>query len=188
MDNSEAELSPDQQDDAGFLFDALRQLSPGRLLTNLTVGIVRQAPHAPSAPLSWTLPLSATRGIGATDDEIATMNAQADARQRVLEDSPAFQAALSRLTALGAASEWSQEIEYGFRSRLLSVSVPLDVLPKIQDQAADDAGITTAEARQEAAETFRRWMLQTYHHDWRQHQKTWPLLYANPYAPASTEA
>ncbi|QKH39466.1 hypothetical protein FOC84_32820 [Achromobacter pestifer] len=181
MDIAASTLVPDRGDDAQYLQHALEQLSPLRLFDELMIGITRNAPREHAGQRAQPLILSTARSIGATAEEIAVMDAQADARQALLEANPAFQASLARLSAAGITWEWGQECEYGYRSRCPSLFSPPQAISRIEEMAANDAGLDTAQEKQDAADIYRRWLLQNYHPDWKQYQQKWPTLYANPH-------
>ena len=170
----------DKRNDAEYLDDILAPMSPLWLLNSVMAQVTRQAPREPSGRFWKSVGLSSTRGIGATPEEIGAMNAQADARRAMLDSSPVFRATLARLTAVGVLPEWGEDGEYSFRARILRLVVPLEAISQIQEMVADDAGIESPQERLEAAEIYRRWLLQSYQPDWQQYREQWPTLYENP--------
>jgi hypothetical protein len=170
----------DQRGDKEFLGDVLKGASPLRLLTWVMTQHTERAPY--DGQRMWsTTDLSRTRGIGATRENLAAMNAQADSRRNMLEGSPAFHAAIDRIKAAGVIPEWGDDGEYSFTSRVLRLFVPAEAIPRLQEMAADDAGIHDPELRREAAELFRRWLLQNFHPDWKAYQERWPVVDRCPY-------
>ena len=109
------------------------------------------------------------------------MNAQAVARRRLLEGSAVFKRVLSRIEAVGVTPEWGDDGEPGFTARVLRLFVPRDSITRLQEMAADDAGIVDSAERLHAAELYQRWLLQNYHSEWEEYRKRWPVVEQNPY-------
>jgi hypothetical protein len=169
----------DQRGDEEYLRDVLQPMSPLWLLNWITAMLTKRAPHTQGRIVS-TIDLSSTQG-NPSPEQLAAMNAQADARRHMLDASPAFRAALARIETAGVTHEWAATGEYSYTSRVLYLFIPLDAIPRLQDMAADDAGFDTPEERQKAAERYQRWLLQNYHPDWKAYQQRWPLIELNPY-------
>jgi hypothetical protein len=170
----------DQRSDEEYLRDILKPMSPLGLLNWIMTRLTERAPHAPEGRIFSTLDLSSTGG-NPSPKQLAAMNAQADARRRMLDASPVFRAALARIEAAGVTHQWAEAGEYSYTSRVLHLFIPMDAIPRLQDMAADDAGIDNPEERRHAAERYRRWLLQNYHPDWETYQQRWPLIERNPY-------
>jgi hypothetical protein len=196
----------DQRSDEEYLRDFLAPMSPLGLLNWITATLTERAPHTlegrlqPKSPLSllkWivdklrserrtplegrirSLSLAMTSGQP-SPEQLTAMNAQADARRRMLDASPAFRAALARTEAAGVSHKWGGSADYGYTSRDLTFIIPLGAISRLQDMAADDADIDNPEERRQAAERYRRWLLQNYHPDWKAYQERWPIE-RNPY-------
>lgn len=176
--------SPNDRSDADTLQDVLKSISPLWLLNTVMAKITKRVPHQPSEPPWKDVGLSHTRGEGATPEDIAAMNRKADARQSMLEADPRFQAALARLVAAGVLPKWTGDEDYSFTARVLRLFVPLFAMSNIEALAASDAGIDLPHERLEAAERYRRWLLQSYHPEWERYRAHWPVLYENPYNTA----
>jgi hypothetical protein len=171
--------------DEKCLRDILQPKSPLWLPDWIMAGLTARK----SLPLGWTgksIALAMTSGQP-SPEQLAELNALADARRRMLEASTAFRAALARIEAAGVAHHWTGFADYGYTSRELSLSIPLDAIPRLQHMAADDAGIDKAEERRQAAESYRRWLLQHYHRDWKAYQQRWPLIEQSPYNTARND-
>ena len=203
----------DQRSDEEFLRDFLKPMSPLWLFYRITAKLTERAPQVlegrlqPMSPLSllkWimdklrseyrtplegrvsSIALSSTGGAP-SPEQLAARDAQADARRRMLEASPAFRAALARIEAAGVIHKWGGHEDYGYTSRDLTLIIPLGAISRLQDLAADDAGIGNPEERRQAAERYRRWLLQTYHRDWETYRQRWPLIEQSPYATARND-
>lgn len=112
------------------------------------------------------------------------MNAQADARRRLLDDSDAFKAALSRIESAGIVAEWGNTEEYSYTARVLWLHVSPKAIERLHEMAADDADLHGPAERQRAAEHYHRWLLQNHHPDGEKYRKHWPLVEQNPYITA----
>jgi len=176
----------DQRSNDEYLRDVLKAMSPLWLLNWVMSSLTRLVLRQPERMASDTF-LSFTQGIGATPDDLAAMNAQADSRRSMLENSPAFHAAFDRIRAVGVTLHWADDRENSYTARLLRLIVPPEAFAPLQEMAADDAGIEGPEPRREAAELFRRWLLQSYHPDWKAYQERWPLVEQSPYNTARND-
>jgi hypothetical protein len=171
--------------DEKCLRDILQPTSPLWLLNWIMAKLTARR----SLPLGWTgksIGQAMTSGQPSSE-QLAALNALADARRRMLEASPTFRAALARIEAAGVTHKWTGSADYGYTSRELSLFIPLDAIPRLQDMAADDAGIDNPEERRHAAERYRRWLLQRYHPYWKAYQQRWPLIEQSPYNTARND-
>jgi hypothetical protein len=174
----------DQRTDEEFLRDILKAMSPRWLLNKISTDLVRFPELDPKRRMWSDIHLSAISGYPSREKD-AAINAQADARQRMLKSNPTFRAALDRIKRAGVKAEWDNTNEYSYSARLLRLVVPAKALPRLQEMAAEDAGID-AEQRSEAAELYRRWLLQNYHPEWESYRQQWPLA-EDPYYTARND-
>ncbi|MEC3909057.1 hypothetical protein U5A82_00790 [Sphingobium sp. CR2-8] len=176
----------DNREDEDFLCGFLKRVSPLWLLNGFMTTLTKRDPRNQDMQLWEDISLSGASG-GATSEEIAVMNAKADTRRSMLEANPVFLTSIARLTAVGVSPKWSSDGDPGFRARVLRLFIPLEAIPQIQDMAAEDAGIESGPDRLEAAEIYRRWLLQSYHPDWERYREKWPTLYKTPYNTARND-
>lgn len=174
-------LLDDSRDAAAYVAETRGRLRPVSVLNAVRVQITRGSAARPGGPYDEPIGIAHTRGIGATSAHEAAMNALADIRRKLFDTDPVLRTALARLVAAGVRPIWTSDATYAVQGRILRLEVPHEALARLQDMAADDAGLKTPEERREAAEIHHRWLLQNYHREWKAYQSRWPTLYANPY-------
>ena len=117
-------------------------------------------------------------GRSATIEEFRNAEKFAAARQQWLDSDPEIQEAIRRLVSIGLSVRADGNV-----TRVVG---DVAAYRRLEELAADDAGITDPEARAQAAEKFRIYMLHNYNEDYLANREKYPDAGGSPYMDPST--
>ena len=156
------------------------------LLDKVSVGLVRDPQLDPKRKMWSDVHLAFISGYPSDETEKA-VEAQGEVRRRMLEGRLEFRAALKRITSAGVKAEWDSTSEYSYAASVLRLVVPRKILPRLEEMAAEDAGIHEPDERRQAALLYGRWLLQHHHPEYERYRDEWPVVEESPYRRPSGE-
>ncbi len=178
----------DQHSDKDFLQSVLNCMSPNWLLKQAGARFTEHGPdycnRGGIKGYVAAFALAHTSGF-APEAEVLRMNMQAEANKKLFEACPAVQAELGRVISAGVTWKYGGDHDYGYQSKDIFFIVTFDVLQKLEELAADDAGIVDAQERVTAKLMSKRWLLQNYHRDYKAYLDKWPKVERFPYDNAA---
>jgi hypothetical protein len=154
----------------------LSAISPKALLINL--GAHREA--YPDGRLVVEIHLDRTQG-SPPPGEVARLRAHETARESWLRSDPRFVAAIDRLEAIGIGCEFGGLGDYCGEFAVLRIRADTEAYARLEELAADEAGIVDPAARAQAAEQFRIYMLRNYSKAYLAHRAAFPEVDRSPY-------
>lgn len=167
--NSQVKAIPIEITDSVRSF-ARQALKPSVLLVNLGANT--------DGYLFFMEQFHASASRGSSVEEYRKTYEFAAARQQWIDSDPEIQEAIHRLRSIG--------LSVVARGDVTRVVGDLKAYGRLEELAADDAGITDPEARAQAAEKFRIYMLRNYSKDYLTNREKYPDVGGSPYFDPAT--